>query len=69
MDWFDASDELVAKQIIDKVEKNKDIFIGEFIKVILKINNIATNLKISELTGNLDLLQKCKEIMNGLLNL
>ena len=63
IDWFDASDELVAKQIIDKVEKNKDIFIGEFIKVILKINNIATEFeKISELTGNLDLLQKCKEI-------
>ena len=63
MDWFDASDELAAKQIIDKVEKNKDIFIGEFIKVILKINNIATEFeKISELIGNLDLLQKCKEI-------
>lgn len=63
MEWFDVSDELAAKQVINDVAKNKDIFIGEFIKVVLKINNIATEFeKISELTGNLDLLQKCKEI-------
>ena len=63
MEWFDATDEIAAKQVINDVAKNKDIFIGEFIKVVLKINNIATEFeKISELTGNLDLLQKCKEI-------
>lgn len=63
IEWFDAEDEAQAKYIIKEVEQNKDIFIGEFIKVILKINNIATEFeKISELTGNLEFLQKCKEI-------
>lgn len=65
VEWFNAIDENQAKKVISDVEQSKDIFIGEFIKVILKINNITTEIEnICEITNNLDLLQKCKIIHN-----
>jgi hypothetical protein len=41
----------------------KEIFLGEFVKALLKINNISCELeKVAELTGNIPLLSKLKEI-------
>ena len=61
--WYSAEDENSAKLVIQEVAENKEIFIGEFIKTVLKINNIATEFeKICELEGNMELLQKCKQI-------
>jgi hypothetical protein len=46
-----------------KVEAEKGIFLGEFVKAILKINNIANEMeKIAELISNINLLSKLKEI-------
>ena len=43
----------------------KQIFLGEFVKALLKINNISCEFeKIAEMTGNILLLSKLKKIPN-----
>jgi hypothetical protein len=41
----------------------KNIFLGEFIKALLKINNIAAEFEnVCEITNNMKLLKKIREI-------
>ena len=43
----------------------KEIFLGEFVKALLKINNITNEMeKIAELTGNIAFLNKLRDIPN-----
>ena len=63
IEWCKAEDELTCITIINSMKSEKELFLGEFIKAILKINNIAKELeKIAELIENISLLQKVKEI-------
>jgi hypothetical protein len=49
--------------ILQQMEQEKNIFLGEFVKAILKINNISSEMeKIAENSGNIALLSKLKEI-------
>jgi superfamily II RNA helicase len=62
-DWCKATTIEDCKLIIQEVEKNKDIFIGDFVKAIIKINNIASEVeRVAEFVGNIELLEKMKEI-------
>ena len=61
--WCSASDEESCRNIINKIKEEKGIFLGEFVKAILKINNIAREFeKICESLQNFSLLQKIKSI-------
>jgi len=61
--WYQAADELACKTVIAQLKHEKNIFLGEFIKGILKINNICAEFeKICEVNGNLGLLEKIKDI-------
>ena len=61
--WCLADDELACKNLIIKIKEEKEIFLGEFVKAILKINNIAAEFeKICESLQNISLLQKVKSI-------
>jgi superfamily II RNA helicase len=61
--WCSADNETVCIELINKIKKDKEVFLGEFVKAILKINNIAKEFeKICEFLQNLPLLQKIKEI-------
>jgi superfamily II RNA helicase len=61
--WADASSVEECKLILQEVEKEKGVFLGEFVKAILKINHISSELeKIAENIGNIELLSKLKEI-------
>ena len=52
-----------CKNIIIRIKEEKELFLGEFIKAILKINNIAKEFeKIAESLENLELLEKIKLI-------
>jgi superfamily II RNA helicase len=52
-----------CKIILQKISLEKDIFLGEFVKAILKINNISCELeKIAEMIGQISLLSKLREI-------
>ena len=62
-EWCVAEDEVACKTIIAKIKEVKEIFLGEFIKAILKINNIAKEFeKVAETLQNFELLQTIKQI-------
>ena len=61
--WCDTTEETECKMILNDVVTNKDVFLGEFIKAILKINNISAELeKVCELIGDTELLHKLSRI-------
>jgi len=63
LNWCESQDELACKAIIQSCEHEFEIFTGEFIKTILKINNIVNELKmIAEDIGNIELLHKLSQI-------
>lgn len=62
-DWCDCENVEDCKLILQKMAEEKEIFLGEFVKSLLKINNIASEFeKIAEMTGNIAFLSKLKEI-------
>ena len=62
-EWSNCENISECKFVLEKAEKEKNIFLGEFVKAILKINNIASEFeKIAEFTGNMEFLSKLKEI-------
>ena len=63
INWCKAENEIQCKQVINNVYNEKGLFLGEFVKAILKINNILTELEeIAELINDMKLLEKCKTI-------
>ena len=63
LNWCNCEDITACKRLIQTIEIEKEIFLGEFIKAILKINNISAELeKVAEYMGNIELLHKLKEI-------
>ena len=63
MAWYAAADEVECKTVIAKIKHEKNIFLGEFIKGILKIITICAEFeKICELNGNVGLLAKMQTI-------
>ena len=60
--WCEANNEQECNVVIQSV-KARGIFVGEFVKAILKINNIAKEMeKICNLTNNIELMKKLNEI-------
>jgi hypothetical protein len=61
--WCNAKDESDCILIINDIKQKHNIFLGEFVKAVLKINNICNEFeKICETLGNIKLLSKIKEI-------
>lgn len=61
--WCKCENVEDCKILLQKLGDEKEIFLGEFVKALLKINNISNELeKISEYTGNIAFLSKLKEI-------
>lgn len=62
-DWCESDCEQTCKFILQELIKYKGIFLGDFIKALLKINNICSELQnIAEMTQNMGLLQVLKQI-------
>jgi superfamily II RNA helicase len=65
LEWCEAEDEKTCKDIMKKCEFEYETFPGEFIKAILKINNMVNELKnVAEYMGNVELLHKLTAIPN-----
>jgi hypothetical protein len=48
---------------LDKIGSEKGIFLGEFVKALLKINNISSEMEtVAELMGDIEFLHKLKQI-------
>jgi hypothetical protein len=62
-EWLDAETVEDCKRVLQRVEAEKGIFLGEFVKAILKINTTSNEMeKIAESMGDMELLSKVKEI-------
>ena len=62
-EWYNCEDVESCKLLLQKIGTEKEIFLGEFVKALLKINNISCEMeKIAEMIGNIALLSKLKEI-------
>ena len=60
MDWCNSNTEIECKKIIDTLNYESGIFIGEFVKAILKINNIANEIgRAAEITNKIHLFPIC----------
>jgi superfamily II RNA helicase len=60
--WCEAEDEKDCKIIIQDL-KEKEVFLGDFIKALLKINNMASEMEnMCETIGHAELLEKVKQI-------
>jgi superfamily II RNA helicase len=63
--WCETESVEDCKMILQDIGIKKGIFLGEFVKALLKINNISSEFeKIAELTGNIAFLSKLREIPN-----
>ena len=63
MEWSLCSNYEECNALIKKIELEKNIFLGEFVKAILKINNISNEMeKIAELLHDIPFLSKLREI-------
>ena len=61
--WCNAESVKECKYMLQQLELDKGIFLGEFVKAILKINNIAGEMeKVCESIGNMELLSRLREI-------
>lgn len=63
IEWTNTTNELDCKIILQTISDEQNIFIGDFVKALLKINNIANELeRVAESTNNMVLLEKIKTI-------
>ena len=63
LEWSESETIEDCKRVLQKMADEKEIFLGEFVKALLKINNISNEIeKNAERTGNLELLSKLREI-------
>ena len=61
--WCDCQNVEDCKFLLQTMEKEKEIFLGEFVKALLKINNISAEMeKIAEFLGDINFLKNLKEI-------
>lgn len=61
--WCECDTDIACKQLLKEISNDKEIFLGEFIKAILKINNITSEMeKIAELFGDMKFLTILKEV-------
>ena len=64
MNWCDAEGDIACKEIISNIQTtSQTLFIGDFIKAILKINNIASEVeRASESINQIHLIEKVRKI-------
>lgn len=61
--WCDCDNIPQCKLVLQELEQEKGVFLGEFIKALLKINNISSEMeKIAEENGNIEFLNTLREI-------
>jgi superfamily II RNA helicase len=62
-EWTNCTSETECKALLNKLSLEKDVFLGEFVKALLKINNVVSEFeKIAEQIGDMALLSILKEV-------
>jgi hypothetical protein len=63
VEWANCANEADCRVLLDRIGREKEIFLGEFVKALLKINNIASEMeRVAELMGDVEFLHKLKQI-------
>jgi superfamily II RNA helicase len=63
MEWCDCETAEECKYVLQKLESEKTVSVGEFVKALLKINNMASEMeKVAELIGDISFLSKMREV-------
>jgi hypothetical protein len=63
VEWCNCTNDIECKILLSKMEQEKEIFLGEFVKALLKINNISNEMEhIAEYIGDIEFLSKLKNI-------
>ena len=63
LEWCKCTNDTECIEVINKIKRIKGIFLGEFIKALLKINNLAREFEyFCESINNMNLLQKMRAI-------
>jgi len=63
IDWCESTNVVEAKLVLQRLQEEKGVFLGEFVKAILKINNIANEMiKVTESVGKIGLTHKLSQI-------
>jgi superfamily II RNA helicase len=61
--WCQCNSVEECKFLLQTIGQEKEIFLGEFVKALLKINNISGEMeKIAELIGDMNFLQNLREV-------
>lgn len=61
--WSRSESEQECRLLLLEMSAEKDIFLGEFVKAILKIVAIAAEIAaVAELVGDMELLEKCRQV-------
>jgi superfamily II RNA helicase len=61
--WCECASDIECKALLQEIALEKDIFLGEFIKAILKINNITAEMeKVAEMIGDIEFLSVLKQV-------
>ena len=67
-EWWECQTEPDCKRLLQRIEEEKGIFLGEFVKALLKINNVSTEFEqIAEQVGDIELLHKLHSIPSNTL--
>lgn len=63
MKWYECENAEECKSLLQTMLTEKEIFLGEFVKAILKINNISSEMeRIAETTGAIGFLRELRNI-------
>jgi len=63
IEWCECENDIDCKRLLQTIYIEKEVFLGEFIKAILKINNICCEMeKVAEFTGNIAFLSVLKQV-------
>ena len=61
--WCECENDVDCKILLSEIGLNKEIFLGEFIKAILKINNITAEMeKVAEYLGDMEFLSILRQV-------
>ena len=62
-EWIECKDDIQCKMVLNKLDIEKNIGLGDFIKALLKINNITSEISnIAELIGDICFVNTLSEI-------
>jgi superfamily II RNA helicase len=63
VEWCECDADIQCKALLQKMSFEKDIFLGEFVKALLKINNITAEMeRIVESIGDIDFLYILRQV-------